>query len=37
MPAVIKRVTWCLDMETLLLRLPSLRVTAPKPPSAPRV
>ena len=25
MPAVIKRVTWCLDMETLLLRLPSLQ------------
>jgi hypothetical protein len=36
MPAVIKRVTWCLAMETLLLRFPVSRVTAPKPPSAPR-
>jgi len=25
MPAVINRVTWCLDMETLLLRFPSLK------------
>lgn len=34
MPAVINRATWCLDMETLLRRLPSLQgERAPAPPS----